>query len=93
MSVRLDQYCVKSQSKMAKALKLALDKQVFVCTDELVFTSCLDHVVAYISVCYQLSMLDVKNLLEIFSGFYWKIEPTSKEYTYQIVISLKSNEI
>lgn len=93
MSVRLDEYCETSQSKFAKALKVALTDVVFTESDELEFVEVKDRVEAHISIMYSLTMFDVKHLLDAFRGFYWRTEPTNDVYTYQIVIFLKSSEI
>jgi len=90
MSVTLEKYCETSQSKFAEALRVALKDVVFIGSDELNLEWVGDKVRASIGIMYTLSMFDVKHLLDAFSDFYWQIDPTSSDYTFVIVVHLKS---
>ena len=90
MSVTLEKYCETSQSKFAEALRVALKDVVFIGSDEIDFEEVSGKVRASIKIMYTLSMFDVKHLLEAFSDFYWNIEPTNSDYSFQIVVHLKA---
>lgn len=92
MSVRLDEYCETSQSKFAKALKLAIDRSVLLRSDEVEFYEELAEVRAEIMILYALSMNDFKKLLDVFDKWFWRIEPINDTYSFKFVIYLKPND-
>ena len=93
MSVTLKEYCETSQSKFAEALSVALENVVFIDSDELNFVVVGDKVRASIKIMYQLTEFDIKLLFDIFNYFYWCIVPTSSDYSFEIIVNLKSDWI
>ena len=93
MSVTLKEYCETSQSKFAEALSVALENVVFIDSDELKFVEVSGKVRASIKIMYQLTEFDIKLLFDVFSDFYWCIVPTSSDYSFEIVVNLKSDWI
>ena len=93
MSVTLKKYCETSQSKFAEALRVALKDVVFIDSDELNFEEVSGKVRASIKIMYTLTMFDVKHLADAFRDFYWSIEPTNSDYSFEVVVHLKASMI
>lgn len=92
MSVTLEKYCETSQSKFAKALKVAMEKGIFIPQDEITFYLFGTKVRAHVSGSHALSCYDFEKLQKELSGYYWQIWPSSYQYKFNAVFFLKTDE-
>lgn len=88
MSVRLDEYCGTSQSKLAEALKVAMQNAVFLGLDELKILDDVDGVCARVVVQHSISKTDVLLIMDLFGEIYWQIVTSVEKSAYEVIFYL-----
>lgn len=92
MSVTLKKYCETSQSKFAKALKVAMEDRIFIPSDEIKFVKCEKGVRAHVFGIHALSCYDFAKLHSEFDGIFWQVWPSSYQNTFDVVFFIDTDE-
>ncbi len=93
MSVYLEDYCRGSQTEMSRLLKKCWDEAILIGSDEITTRKEEYDYTIEVLVQHTLSSNDLRKLLDIFSGLYWRIMTSFKASGYEIWIDVTEDMI
>lgn len=91
MSVLIEDYCKQSQCEFSKKLSELLEEAVIIGSDELDFMNTESDIIAGIHLAHTITCNDVEIIQEVFSGYYWRFNPSFKGTGYNLWIDIRDS--
>lgn len=93
MSEILEDYCKGTQTEMSRLLRKCWDDAIFIRSDEINIRKNECDYTVIVSVNHTLSSYDLRTMLDIFSGLYWRIMTSLNGSGFEVWIDVTEDMI